>query len=450
MSDELAEKLLPDGRKPHYVGLLLTALTGGAILVCRSIGWEVATDAAVIGFVSIIIWQLCEPFADAAQWIGNSLHMPSSVRGATLDAVASSLPEFFIGIFFVLLTVTGSDVAGAATVANGEGYGATVATCAGSAVYNMILIPAFVAIVISFKRKDRPTIDVEDNVIARDGVAFLVCEIVLLLAIHYELLTWWMGLVFIGMYLIYIFLLYNDWKKHELIVKTFKQLSGENLKAEDLQQNLREQGHSFGLSLVEKVVTELRREKPAAEEHGKTESYFCYNLFRMKLSQRTSWGIIAVVTLLVAGASFFLVESTRALAVQLHVPMFFLAVIVAAAASSVPDTFVSIAAAMRGDDSGAVSNVFGSNIFNICVCLGVPLLINSGMNDWQPVSLMQDGKPIEGLIGLQVLLGVFSTITLAMMWHNRQITRFKAIVFCGLYGVFITYAVVGSLGLMKV
>ena len=450
MSDVPAEGLLPEGRKPHYVGLLLTIMLGGIALNCRSAGWDVATDAALICFVAIVIWQLCEPFADAAQWIGDSLHMPSSVRGATLDAVASSLPEFFIGIFFVLITVTSSDAAGAATVASGEGYGATVATCAGSAVYNMILIPAFVALVISFKRKNRPTIDVEDNVIARDGVAFLVCEIVLLLAIHFELLTWWMGLVFISMYLIYIFLLYNDWKKHEMIVKTFKQLSGDRLKAEDLQQNLREKGHSVGLSLIEKVVNELQREKPAEAEQHKTESYLCYNLFRVTLSQGTSWGIIAVVTLLVAGASFFLVESTRSLADQLHVPMFFLAVIVAAAASSVPDTFVSIAAAMRGDDSGAVSNVFGSNIFNICVCLGVPLLINSGMNGWQPVSLMQDGKPIEGLIGLQVLLGIFSTITLAMMWHNRQITRFKAIVFCGLYGVFITYAVVGSLGLVKV
>ena len=32
------------------------------------------------------------------------------------------------------------------------------------------------------------------------------------------------------------------------------------------------------------------------------------------------------------------------------------------------------------------------------------------------------------------------------MWHNRQLTRNKAIVLCALYGVFIAYAVAGSFG----
>ena len=53
--------------------------------------------------VSFIIWQACEPFADAAQWIGKTLRIPGSVRGATLDAIASSLPELTCGLFFVLI-----------------------------------------------------------------------------------------------------------------------------------------------------------------------------------------------------------------------------------------------------------------------------------------------------------------------------------------------------------
>ncbi len=435
-------------RKPHYIGLLLMTFFGVATAACWYFNWELAMHGGVICFISIIIWQLCEPFADAAQWIGDSLHMPSSVRGATLDAVASSLPEFFIGIFFVLTTVMNSDVTGASHAANGEGYGATVATCAGSAIYNMILIPAFVALVISFKRLNRPTIDIEDSVIARDGVAFLICEIVFLLALHFQLLTWWMGFVFIGMYLIYVLLLYNDWKKFEVIKRVIIREKQEQT-ATDLQKSLLEKGHSFGISLIEKVITEVNRgDDPEVKE--KKRSYLFFNLSSIPLNGMTSCSILGVVTLLIAGTSYFLVHSTQFLAIRLEVPMFFLAVIIAAAASSVPDTFVSIAAAMRGDDSGAVSNVFGSNIFNICVCLGVPLIINSGMNGWEPISLLQGGKPMEGLIGLQVLLGVLSTITLAMMWHNRQITRTKAIIFCGLYGVFIAYAVVGSLGLMNV
>ncbi|VAX37589.1 hypothetical protein MNBD_PLANCTO02-6 [hydrothermal vent metagenome] len=445
MSDVLAEESLQEVRKPHYLGLLLTILFGGIVLFFNFSHWELATHAFIICFVSLIIWQLCEPFADAAQWIGDALHMPSSVRGATLDAVASSLPEFFIGIFFVLTAVLHQN---SASLQSESGYGATVATCAGSAIYNMILIPAFVALVVSYKRKERPTIDIEDNVIARDGIAFLLCEGVLLIALHYQLLTWWMGIVFIAMYCVYILFLYNDWKKFETIKQIAKQR--EDHHAESIRQRLQEEGHSFSLTLIEKALNELQRSNEPHVEREKNHSFLFFNMIKIRLNAFSSWGIVGVVTLFIAGTSYILVHSTHILAEQLHVPTFFLAVIVVAAASSVPDTFVSIAAAMRGDDSGAVSNVFGSNIFNICVCLGVPLIINSGINNWEPVSLMQNGKPMEGLFGLQVLLGLLTTITLAMMWHNRQITRTKAIWFCGLYGIFITYAVAGSLGLINV
>ena len=141
-------------------------------------------------------------------------------------------------------------------------------------------------------------------------------------------------------------------------------------------------------------------------------------------------------------------EATYQTAQILEVPTFFVAVILAAAASSVPDTFLAIAAARRGDDSGAVSNAFGSNIFDICICLSIPLLVNSWLTGWNPVSLLQDGRPIPGLVGLRVLLVVLTVVNLAIMWHNRQITRTKAFVMCGLYVLFVVYAVIGSMGIL--
>ena len=95
-----------------------------------------------------------------------------------------------------------------------------------------------------------------------------------------------------------------------------------------------------------------------------------------------------------------------------------------------------------------LSNAFGSNIFDICICLSIPLLVNSWLTGWEPVSLLQDGKPIPGLAGLRILLVVLTVVNLAIMWHNRQITRNKAWVMCGLYVVFIAYAILGSQGLL--
>jgi Ca2+/Na+ antiporter len=143
------------------------------------------------------------------------------------------------------------------------------------------------------------------------------------------------------------------------------------------------------------------------------------------------------------------VEITVDAAVVLNVPTFFVAVILAAAVSSVPDTFLSVGAALRGDDSGAVSNAFGSNIFDICVCLSIPLLVNAGLTGWQPVSMLQDGVPIPGLVGLRILLAVLTGLTLIIIWHKQQVTRAKAILLCFLYLVFVAYAVLGSLNILK-
>jgi len=164
------------------------------------------------------------------------------------------------------------------------------------------------------------------------------------------------------------------------------------------------------------------------------------------LNHFSAWGVILVSTLVTGVACYWLVSVTRATAEQLDIPVFFVAVILAAAASSVPDTFLSIGAATRGDDSGAVSNAFGSNIFDICICLSIPLLVNSYLNGWQPVRLMQDGKPLPGLVGIRILLCVLTLVTLLIMWHKRQLTRTKALVLCALYAMFVAYAVAGSLG----
>ena len=157
--------------------------------------------------------------------------------------------------------------------------------------------------------------------------------------------------------------------------------------------------------------------------------------------------MIGVSTVIAAGACYWLVEVTQSTAHTLDVPLFFVAVILAAAASSVPDTFLSVGAAMRGDDDGALSNAFGSNIFDICVCLSIPLLVGSFLNGWQPILLTQDGEPMVGLSGLRILLCSLTMVTLLIMWHNRQLTKQKTYILIGLYGLFVAYAVAGSVGL---
>lgn len=357
--------------------------------------------------ISIIIWQACDPFADAAQWIGNQLRLPGSVRGATLDAVASSMPELLSGVFFILLVAAHGGTRGCLnSEACGEGIGATIATCAGSAIYNVVLIPAICTLFISYYRRERPTIDLERQVLSRDGTWFLYCEIILILFLFQPTLHWWMAVVLLGLYLVYLIKLYDAAKRHR--GKTSNQISNYD----------------------------------ANDDRATATAFF--GRFEVPLNAQTAWGTICVSTIIAAVACYWLVEVTCGAAELLHVPLFFVAVILAAAASSVPDTLLSVGAARRGDDDGAVSNAFGSNIFDICVCLAIPLLLASYLNGWRPIELTVNGQPLPGLLGLRVLLCLMTAITLAMMWHRQQLTRTKAWVLCGMYGLFVAFAVIGS------
>ena len=119
----------------------------------QSVWWiEVGFILSAATFISILISEACDPFADAAQWVGIRLKLPSSVRGATLDAIASSMPELFTGLFFVTVALSGSKDSAQRVLESAEGYGSTVATCAGSSIYNLILIPAVCAIAMAFSR----------------------------------------------------------------------------------------------------------------------------------------------------------------------------------------------------------------------------------------------------------------------------------------------------------
>lgn len=462
MTDGAIEDSQADGR-PGRMGLALGGLFVGLWCVLwladggsGSRSLMLARTVAEVCIVSIVIWQVCDPFADAAQWVGEKLHLPGSIRGATLDAVASSMPELFAGLFFVILAVADAAQqhpgnAAAADIlreAGAAGFGATIATCAGSAVYNMILIPAFCALVISFRRPSRPTIDIEDEVVSRDGLWFLMCQILLIWFLFEEQMMWWNGVVLIAVYAAYIGLLYTDARHHRVKKAVLKdhlsERSGEP-RVREVILAMKQQGLRVSAAFVMKVQDELRADGAGTDQPHQTAGIF-FGRFQVPLNGRSVVIILTVCMFLAAAACWRLVEATRQTAAILDVPDFFVAVILAAAASSVPDTLLAVGAARRGDDSGAVSNAFGSNIFDICICLSIPLLVNSWLTGWQPVSLLQNGAPMPGLAGLRVLLASLTVVNLIIMWHRRQITRMKAVFMCGLYVVFVGYAVLGAMG----
>ena len=92
--------------------------------------------------------------------------------------------------------------------------------------------------------------------------------------------------------------------------------------------------------------------------------------------------LIVGFALLVKGADFF-VEGAADLARKLKIPSLGVGLTIVALGTSAPELAVSISASCSGANSMAVSNVLGSNIFNLLVVLGVCALI-------KPVGVTKD------------------------------------------------------------
>ena len=80
--------------------------------------------------------------------------------------------------------------------------------------------------------------------------------------------------------------------------------------------------------------------------------------------------LIIGFVLLIKGADFF-VEGSSSVAKRLHVPSIIIGLTIVAMGTSLPETAVSVSASITGNNELAVSNVVGSNIFNLMVVIGV-------------------------------------------------------------------------------
>ena len=98
-----------------------------------------------------------------------------------------------------------------------------------------------------------------------------------------------------------------------------------------------------------------------------------------------AWVVFVISSLVIGFVCYFLVVACEWLGSEIYyvpfigefeglgVPILFVAMIFAAIGSSFPDTIISYKDAQNGNYDDAISNAYGSNIFNLCVALGVPL-----------------------------------------------------------------------------
>ena len=85
--------------------------------------------------------------------------------------------------------------------------------------------------------------------------------------------------------------------------------------------------------------------------------------------------LVAGFVLLLKGADFF-VDGSSAVAKKLKVPSLIIGLTIVAMGTSLPELAVSVTASVSGNNALSVSNVVGSNMFNLMVVLGASALMN--------------------------------------------------------------------------
>lgn len=142
--------------------------------------------------------------------------------------------------------------------------------------------------------------------------------------------------------------------------------------------------------------------------------------------------LIVGFVLLIKGADFF-VEGSASVAKKLHVPSMIIGLTIVAMGTSAPECAVSISASLKGSNAMAVSNVVGSNIFNLlavcgCCALFAPLAVHT--------------KTLKQEFPFSILVAV---LMLALGYFGMRLGRVDGLVRLAVFLLFLVWMVKSAL-----
>jgi cation:H+ antiporter len=149
-------------------------------------------------------------------------------------------------------------------------------------------------------------------------------------------------------------------------------------------------------------------------------------------------GTLAVALLVIAVGVEGIVRAALSLGDIFGIESFLLGLTVIAAGTSLPDAFVSVRAAKNDDSVTSLTNVLGSNIFNLLVAIPVGVLLAGSATINFLVAI-----PTMGFLGFATLVFVVFTRT------DLELTDVEAYGFLGLYVLFLVWMVLESAGVIN-
>lgn len=429
-------------------------------------------------FVSIHI--LCENhFVPILEAITSQTSLSPDVVGATLMAAGSSAPELFASLMGVVFQ---------------EARDVGVGTVVGSTVFNMLIIIG-VSVLVSPGSK----IHVSGRSMFRDGFFYVLSLIMLISVIGDGTLSVAEAAVMVLLYVVYIVALVN-WSilRNHLIPSCLRCMrcpvpdafgSPPLGKFHDLETAGGDGSGNDGISDEETVPPVSAITSMANEEEEKTPEKSSTTAAAEEVTERTEvretegngWTTCMERAVAIAGKVtypiktcfrytvvplrnspgaatskirlissficclvwlfvlvFMMIEWADKVGCLLNVSESVMGLTVTSIGTSAPDAIASFITARKDKDGGkmAISNVFGSNIFDILFALGLPVLLFSG-----------EGIPLdltENLPSVVILFVVLLMLIIILITSRPQMTlnRWAGWLHVGLYGAYILFVII--------
>ncbi len=360
----------------------------------------------VIALSGYIIWRSTDGFETAADYLGRNLS--HGIKGATINAIASSMPEFLATIFF-LFYIKDPGVFS-------DSFSGGIGITAGSAVFNILIIP--VAVLFWVKLRDRNMrVPMDRKLLKRDGIVLVLANVIIILVLRQKSLDPLDGVLLIIIYVAYLAILWNI---------TSRKSKKEQVKNESVYP-----ANDIGLKHLLKI------DLTAIFLNGR------------KMIPARAWVLLLISVSIMCIGTWLLVIGTHLLGKEeytlfgrmvlpgLNIPLIFVSVLLASAASSIPDTMISMRDARKGNFDDSISNALGSNIFDISFALGLPLLIYTLI--YGPIEMSDIVRKWSLSIWLVLLLINLAVIPLFI--HIANFGRKHGLVLIGIYFLFIFFVI---------
>ena len=301
-------------------------------------------------------------FEKSADYLSRNLS--EGVKGATINAIGSSMPEFITTFFFLIIM---KDI---------NGFIGGLGTSVGSAMFNILVIPSLVGIILFFKGKLK-FININKKLFLRDGFFLIFFNIILLAILFLGDIKWFYTLPIILFYGVY-------------------------------------------------IAFTLRKKKKSNKNNTLVEK-----------SNKKEWIKLFISLIFLTIGCYLLVETCIELMKFTGLSIYFVSIIFAGGLTSIPDAILSIKDIKKGNYADSFTNVFGSNIFDIGIAFGIPVFIYTLF--FNSINIEEHISYSNTLL-LSIVSIVITIISFIVFIYKKIFNRIKVYILSALYILFIVFS----------